>query len=378
MMNVIAGCQPNAVLPSRSCCCVYPRISEKVMLQIQSSIGASVMVAITTTPLEVVKTRLQIAPASFHHNSKRPLFSKSLSSHGHSPCDGSQEGNRMLSRLSSLDSTSHRPGPFNVVKTILKKKGIGGLWTGTGAAIIHAVPSVSIYLVCYEQLKAKFEEIKTPSALTPVLAGALSRSISVLITSPLDLVRTRKMAADSVTPRDAVSLARSVADKRMGVMSVMRQLVAENGWRCLWRGVGASLWRDVPFSALYWFSAEQIRHRLQAVSGGPVAGTSGTLSVNLASGMLAGALASVVSHPFDVVKTQRMATRDHGPAAPRGRAAAPAEGTMGLIRRAVAEEGLATLWKGLGVRLVKVPVSCAVALASFEAFKAALQGQPAA
>ena len=29
---------------------------------------------------------------------------------------------------------------------------------------------------------------------------------------------------------------------------------------------------------------------------------------------------------------------------------------------------------GQGVRLIKVPVSCAVALASFEAFKAALQG----
>ena len=74
---------------------------------------------------------------------------------------------------------------------------------------------------------------------------------------------------------------------------------------------------------------------------------SGTLTINMMSGMLAGALASVVSHPFDVVKTQRMASPDHGPAALRGRAAAPAEGTMGLIRRAVAEEGLATLWKGL-------------------------------
>jgi hypothetical protein len=177
-MNIIAGRQPNAVLPSRSCCCVcYPRISEKTMLHVQSSIGASVMVAVTTTPLEIVKTRLQIAPANFHQKSKGPLFPNRMSSHG-------KDGNRMLPmNLSSLDSAKyHRPGPLNVIKTILKQKGISGLWTGTGAAIIHAVPSVSIYLVCYEQLKAKFEEIKTPSALTPVLAGALSRSISVLIT----------------------------------------------------------------------------------------------------------------------------------------------------------------------------------------------------
>ena len=179
MMNVIAGCQPNAVLPSRSCCCVcVPRISETVMLQVQSSIGASIMVAVTTTPLEVVKTRLQIAPAVFDQNSNRPLFPKTVSS----LC---QEGKRIPSmKPSSLDSTYHwsRPGPFNVLKTILKSKGISGLWTGTGAAIIHAVPSVSIYLVCYEQLKARLEEIETPKAVTPVLAGALSRSISVLIT----------------------------------------------------------------------------------------------------------------------------------------------------------------------------------------------------
>jgi hypothetical protein len=148
------------------------------MLQVQSSIGASVMVAVTTTPLEVVKTRLQIAPAVFDHNSNRPVFPKIISSHGHGI-----QGKAMSSmKPASLDTTYHRPGPMNVLKSILKSKGIGGLWTGTGAAIIHAIPSVSIYLVCYEQLKAKFEENETPSAITPVLAGALSRSISVLIT----------------------------------------------------------------------------------------------------------------------------------------------------------------------------------------------------
>jgi hypothetical protein len=177
MMNAIAGCQPNAVRPSRSCCVCSPRISEKVMLQVQSSIGASVMVAVTTTPLEVVKTRLQIGPAIFDQKANRHLFSKCLSSSG-------KEGHRISTmKVFSLDSSyHHRPGPFNVLKTILQTKGISGLWTGTGSAIIHAVPSVSIYLVCYEQLKAKFEEIETPNALTPVLAGALSRSISVLIT----------------------------------------------------------------------------------------------------------------------------------------------------------------------------------------------------
>ena len=167
MMNLIATArQPNSMIPSRNCCCVsVPRFSEKAMLQVTSSIGASIVVAVTTTPLEIVKTRLQIEP-----NNEKRLPSTHFS--------------RSWNGLWNINfsSSTRRSTPLHIVKMILKNEGVSGLWTGTGAAIVHAVPSVSIYLVCYEQLKAKFEDAQIPNPLSPVLAGALARFVSVLIT----------------------------------------------------------------------------------------------------------------------------------------------------------------------------------------------------
>ena len=70
------------------------------------------------------------------------------------------------------------------------------------------------------------------------------------------------MAADSITVKEAGSITRTVVVRKMGMFQVMQQLVGQNGWASLWRGVGPSLWRDVPFSALYWLGAEEIRRRL--------------------------------------------------------------------------------------------------------------------
>lgn len=87
----------------------------------------------------------------------------------------------------------------------------------------------------------------------------------------------------------------------------------------LWRGLVPTLYRDVPFSAMYWLLAEATRTRAAAYLRksqdmseiseiGKARGTDlsyrQTIGINLMAGVVGGSLASVITHPFDVIKTR--------------------------------------------------------------------------
>src|SRR5690606_17053849 len=43
----------------------------------------------------------------------------------------------------------------------------------------------------------------------------------------------------------------------------MKEMVAVEGYTSLWRGLTLTLWRDVPFSAIYWLGYESTKNLLQ-------------------------------------------------------------------------------------------------------------------
>jgi hypothetical protein len=66
-----------------------------------------------------------------------------------------------------------------------------------------------------------------------------------------------------------------------------------------------------------------------------------TLLVNLTSGVVAGTIASVATHPFDVIKTRVMAAR------PEAAGAAHGMSTYTALKKMVLSEGPSALWRGL-------------------------------
>ena len=65
------------------------------------------------------------------------------------------------------------------------------------------------------------------------------------------------------------------------------------------------------------------------------------LLINLSSGVVAGTLASLLTHPFDVIKTRVMAA-EHSLSAPPQHG-----GTYAALRDLVAREGPGAVWRGL-------------------------------
>ena len=83
-----------------------------------------------------------------------------------------------------------------------------------------------------------------------------------------------------------------------------------------------------------------------------------TVGVNVVSGMLAGTVATVVSQPFDLIKTRRMTTDGRDASGLQSLGAAGRGGTLQSVRSTVATEGFSSLWKGL-VRGARVPAHIA-------------------
>ncbi|CAF4340723.1 unnamed protein product, partial [Adineta steineri] len=80
--------------------------------------------------------------------------------------------------------------------------------------------------------------------IIPGIAGGSARMLAVVVTSPLELIRTKKMSQQL-----------SYSD----LLKILRVSIEADGFRSLWRGLIPTIWRDLPFSIFYWSSYEQLK-----------------------------------------------------------------------------------------------------------------------
>jgi solute carrier family 25 protein 39/40 len=182
--------------------------------------------------------------------------------------------------------------------------------------------------------------------------------------------------------------------------TLLRALASEvasgGSWRALWRGLGPTLWRDVPFSGIYWMGYEAIKAALMARlpkrggnDGRPSAAE--TYGVAFVGGVGAGSVAAFATTPFDVVKTRlqveayRTVTTASSSAGAGVAAAAsaaraadslPSASTGALLQRVLREEGVRGLFTGLGPRVAKVAPACAIMISTYELGKNLLHVEP--
>src|SRR4051812_41952017 len=101
------------------------------------------------------------------------------------------------------------------------------------------VPSATVYMVTYDHLlKSVMPELIPSSYLNALISGILARTIVSSAASPLELLRTNLQS----TPKSV-----SQPNTLSSVVSDLRGLVRTQGVGSLWRGLGPTLWRDVPF-----------------------------------------------------------------------------------------------------------------------------------
>lgn len=232
------------------------------------------------------------------------------------------------------------------------------------------VPNTVIYFLAYDELSDRLKTSDKATTWTPALAGAAARFVASFSTAPLELIRT--IQASRV----------GAAQASGGMVAEFQNIVKNDGFLALYKGLSPTLFRDVPFSAIYWLCIEKCRKEWTNFdSDRLVAGTSTKQQAGRAlfNGTISGLIAAACTTPLDVIKTRRQlqvdplstvheATPicDHKGHIVYKQKMQPSSGTIDLFREILREEGINGLWKGNVARMTKVAPACACMIASYE------------
>lgn len=145
-----------------------------------------------------------------------------------------------------------------------------------------------------------------------------------------------------------------------GPVDCARKVIAARGVTGIYKGMGATLAREMPANGIYFGAYESMKRRLA----GPGKSTEGLGSGSL---MMAGGVAGVgfwgTVYPIDVIKTRLQTDSD---TRPRYR------GMADCARKIVAAEGAGALYRGVGPCLARAFPANAVTFLVFEWVKEAL------
>lgn len=332
-----------------------------------SAAGAAIVSAVIVNPLDVAKTRLQAQAAgvpyeglcrtaSFESNMMLPDMRNSPS------CTCAVPGTE------PAPECNRYKGTLDLFYKVVRQEGFARLWRGTYASLALSVPTVGIYLPCYDSFRNLMENFTTGNApmltpYVPLVAGSVARSLACISCYPIELARTRMQA---FTETQSGVKPPGVWKTLVGVVNPLKSRNScqkLQNYRILWTGIGAQLARDVPFSAICWSTLEPIRRSILSLVGDDARVTS-ILGANFTGGFVAGSIAAAATCPLDVSRTRRQIEKD------------PTR-TLNMTTRQTLMEiwrdgGMKGLFTGVGPRVARAGPSVGIVVSFYEVVKYAL------
>ena len=270
-----------------------------------------IIVTLLTTPLDVIKVR---------------LIAQTLPSHTSLP--------------------HHREvysGALDAAFKISRHEGFTALWNGVGATLLQMLPATMLYFTTFDMLREK-GRAKLPDKyhhLVPSLAGITAKSVNIGVFSPVELVRTK------IQSEQQLSYSK--------IKDAVKTHIRNNGIKSLWDGAKSQFFKDIPFTVVYWYFQDMFKIKLKKRN-------YGTLSSNCGGAFVAGAVAAIVSHPFDVTKTQLQSNVGLN----------SSYGRTGMVRQMIhisKTRGVTGLYAGLAPRMIKVLPASMIYITAFEGLK---------
>ncbi|KAJ8402953.1 hypothetical protein AAFF_G00362670 [Aldrovandia affinis] len=249
-----------------------------------------------------------------------------------------QNGSRLYTSMSDC-----------LIKTI-RSEGYFGMYRGAAVNLTLVTPEKAIKLAANDFFRHHFsKDGQKLTLLKEMLAGCGAGTCQVIVTTPMEMLKIQLQDAGRIEAQrklmpQAVSSAPGapVEVKSPTAMQLTRELLRTKGIAGLYKGLGATLLRDVPFSIIYFPLFANLNNLGRR-------GDEGTAPfyVSFVSGCVAGSTAAVAVNPVDVIKTRLQSLT-------RGSQEDTYSGVTDCIRKILQREGPSAFLKGAYCRALVI------------------------
>lgn len=270
-------------------------VAQKVAL---TSVSA-MLAELSTLPVDVVKTRLQLQGA--------PGRSAKVGRH--------PEG-----------------GFLRGIAAIVRAEGVGGLYTGAAPAVARHIPYTGLRTIGYEHLRQHLGGsggAEPPGFVAKAASGITAGSVAQTVAVPFDVVKVRMMG-----DRQLVSAGQLERPRYTGLMHAFRTIAATEGLVGMYAGCGPAIQRAALVNLGELTTYDTAKGYFVGVLGD-------TLVCHVSAATCSGFFAALCSTPADVAKSRIMNQARAG-----CDQADLYRGTLDCWARTVRNEGPLALWKG--------------------------------
>ncbi|XP_047438077.1 solute carrier family 25 member 55a [Mugil cephalus] len=250
-----------------------------------------------------------------------------------------------------------------LVKTV-RSEGYFGMYRGAAVNLTLVTPEKAIKLAANDFFRHHLsKDGKGLTVVKEMLAGCGAGMCQVIVTTPMEMLKIQlqdagRLAAQQQKPKPVMMsptklvatnavLSRSynsgsVVTAPRTATQIAKELIHTQGIQGLYRGLGATLMRDVPFSIVY-FPLFANLNRL----GKPSPEESSPFYWAFLSGCAAGSIAAVAVNPCDVVKTRLQSLN-------KGAGEETYRGVTDCVSKILQKEGPSAFLKGAGCRALVI------------------------
>jgi solute carrier family 25 carnitine/acylcarnitine transporter 20/29 len=225
-------------------------------------------------------------------------------------------------------------------------EGLGSFYKGTLSPLVGIGAAVAIQFATLETVKSVLSERRVAAGQGPTLslaevgvAGAVAGAVTSSVSTPVEHIRIRMQVQTGPGGQYA------------GTVDATQKIFGKHGLRGVYKGAGATLYREIIGYAGYFVTYEAVKRSLV----GP--GETASMMHILTAGAVAGFGMWIPAYPLDVVKSVLQTESMSNP---------PLRNTVGALRHIVATQGVGGLFRGFGPCMARAAPANAATFVAYE------------